>query len=50
MQQRLTFYEREQIELFVRQRLGIREIGRPLERDRQTTRHPFDPRLRGRFH
>jgi IS30 family transposase len=33
MQQRLTFYEREQLELFVRQGVGWREMGRRLRRD-----------------
>jgi IS30 family transposase len=31
--QRLTFYEREQLELMTRQQLGVREIGRRLARD-----------------
>lgn len=33
MQQRLTFYEREQLEVFVRQSVGWREMGRRLGRD-----------------
>lgn len=33
MQQRLTYLEREQLELWTRQRVGIREMGRRLSRD-----------------